>query len=91
VSLLDASGHQIGTPATRAAGTAATVVLAPGAVASTTVHTLNAGVAPGGCWAPSASVKIYPPSELDPLTVPGSITVCGNTFSITPMARGAGG
>ena len=62
------------------------MTLAPGARSSTTVHTLNAGVAPGGCWAPSASVKIYPPDELDSLTVAGSITVCGNTFSVTPMA-----
>jgi Protein of unknown function (DUF4232) len=90
VSLLDGGGHQIGTPATRATGSSHPVTLVPGAVSSTTVHTLNAGVAPGGCWAPSASVKIYPPDELDSLTARGSITVCGNTFSVTPMARGAG-
>ena len=91
VSLLDASGHQIGAPATRAAGPSPTIPLAPGAVASTTVHTLNAGVAPGGCRAPSSSVKIYPPDELDSLTAPGSITICGNTFSVTPIVAGASG
>ncbi|HVN52111.1 MAG TPA: DUF4232 domain-containing protein [Acidimicrobiales bacterium] len=90
VSLLDASGHQIGSPATRATGPSASIVVAPGGVASTTVHTLNAGVAPGGCWAPSTSVKIYPPDELDSVTAPGSITVCGNTFTVTPMVSGAG-
>jgi hypothetical protein len=90
VSLLDAGGHQIGAPATRATGPAAVVTLHPNQVASTTVHTLNAGVAPGGCRPPSASVKIYPPDELDSLTAPGSITICGNTFTVTPMASGAG-
>jgi len=87
VSLLDASGHQIGTPATRAAGPSGSIVLAPGGVATTTVHTLNAGIAPGGCWAPSTSVKVFPPDELDALTASGSITVCGNTFSVTPMVQ----
>jgi Protein of unknown function (DUF4232) len=87
VSLLDASGHQIGTPATRAAGSSAPLVLSPGEVATTSVHTLNAGIAPGACWAPSTSVKIYPPAELDSLTTPGSIAVCGNTFSVTPMVQ----
>ncbi len=90
VSLLDASGHAIGTPATRATGAAGPVTLPPGAVASTTVHTLNAGIASGGCWAPSTSVKIYPPDELDSLTAAGAITVCASTFSVTPMASGSG-
>jgi hypothetical protein len=91
VSLLDAAGNPIGSPATRDASQAVTsVTLAPGARASTIVHTLDQGIAPGGCRAASTSLRIYPPGQTASLTVPAHITVCGNTFSVTPMAAGDG-
>jgi hypothetical protein len=92
VSLLDASGATIGAAATRESGVAVTTVrLAPGAAASTAIHTVNQGIAPGGCWPASAKVRVYPPNELDALDVAGAITVCGNLFSITPVVAGTAG
>ncbi len=85
VSLLDASGNQIEQPATRETGFPSNAVrLAPGATASAALHTIDAGIAPGGCWATSASVKVFPPNELDALTAPLQLRVCGNMFSVRP-------
>ncbi|MCU1456216.1 MAG: hypothetical protein JWL73_308, partial [Actinomycetia bacterium] len=82
VSLLDASANQIGQPATRKGGTVAPVRLTPGGSASAVLHTVNAGIAPGPCLAPSVKVKVFPPNELDPITAPGTFTVCGNQFDV---------
>jgi hypothetical protein len=92
VSLLDGAGTMIGTAATREPGPpVANVRLAPGAAASTAVHTVNQGIAPGGCWPASAKVRVYPPNELNALEVAGAVTVCGNMFSITPLVAGTAG
>jgi hypothetical protein len=90
VSLLDASGNQIGQPATRNGGTIASVRLQPNGSAYSTLHTVNSGIAPGPCLAASVKVKAFPPNELDALTAPGIFTVCGNTFDVTPVASGTG-
>jgi len=92
VSLLDSGGQPIHTPATRdTSRVASAVTLAPGAVASTTIHTIDAGIAPGGCWPKSTSLMIYPPDETASLVVPAALTICGNLFTITPMVAGSGG
>ncbi len=92
VSLLDASGAQIGQPATRETGLPeAAVKLAPGAVASTALHTQSEGVSPGGCLPPSVKVRVFPPNELDSLDIAGEVTVCGNSFSLSPLVAGATG
>ncbi len=92
VSLLDPAGAQIGAPATREAGLpTAEIKLAPGAHASTALHTLNGGVAAGGCLPPSAKVRIFPPNELDAIEIAGKVTVCGNTFSVSPVVAGTTG
>jgi len=86
VSLLDGSGTQIGLPATRATRPVSAVTLAPGAKAEADLETQDQGIAQTPCWAPSASVKIYPPGQLAALTIPGVLTVCGNELTTTPMA-----
>ena len=92
VSLLDAAGAQIGQPATRETGfPEAAVKLAPGAQASTALHTANEGIAPGGCLPPSAKVRVFPPNELDAIEIAGTVTVCGNLFSLSPLVAGTSG
>lgn len=90
VSLLDASGNQIGQPATRNGGAVATVRLTPGGSASAVLHTVNEGIAPGPCLAPSVKIKVFPPNELDAITAPGVVTVCGNQFDVAPVVSGTG-
>jgi hypothetical protein len=92
VSLLDASGSQIGAPAARETGfPVADVKLAAGASASTALHTANQGIAPGGCLTPSAKVRVFPPNELDAIEIAGQVTVCGNMFSVSPLMAGTTG
>ncbi|WP_328459747.1 DUF4232 domain-containing protein [Streptomyces sp. NBC_00448] len=88
LSMLDASGKQIGRPATRDARTYSAVVLKPGASASDTIHTVNHQ---GTCLPASTKLKVYPPGNTASLTIPGAITDCYNTFAITPLAAGKGG
>lgn len=88
VSLLDSAGKQIGKPADRQPSRYSPVVLKPGASASDTIHTINHM---GTCQAPSASIRVYPPGNTESLVIPGEITVCDNTFTITPLAPGKNG
>jgi hypothetical protein len=88
VSLLDSAGKQIGKPADRQPSRYSPVVLKPGASASDTIHTINHM---GTCQAPSASIRVYPPGNTESLVIPGEITVCDATFTITPLAPGKGG
>ncbi len=90
VSLLDGSGNQIGQPANRNGGTVASVRLTPGGSAFAALHTVNSGIAPGPCLAPSVKVKVFPPNELDAITTSGAFTVCGSTFDVSPVATGTG-
>jgi Protein of unknown function (DUF4232) len=88
VSLLDADGGQIGEPATRTQSPYRPVVLLPGEAASGTLRTVNRQ---GSCLPASTRVRIYPPGSRAPLEVPGQITVCGGTFTVTPLAAGSTG
>jgi hypothetical protein len=88
LSMLDAGGKQIGQPATREPRSYAPVVLRPGASASDTIHTANHQ---GTCLPASAKLKVYPPGNTASVTIPGSITECFNTFSVTPLAAGKDG
>lgn len=88
VSLLDAAGQQIGTPADRQPSRYAPVVLRPGASASDTIHTVNHM---GKCLPASAKVRIYPPGNTASMVVAGSVTNCDNLFTVTPMAAGRNG
>jgi hypothetical protein len=92
VSLLDAAGAQIEQPAGREPGFPSNAVpVAPGASASTVLHTTQEGIAPGPCWPVSAQIKVFPPNELDALTFPGQFKVCGDAFTIRPLVAGTTG
>ncbi|WP_052441601.1 DUF4232 domain-containing protein [Streptacidiphilus anmyonensis] len=92
LSLLDASGRQIGVPATYDHLAYAPVVLAPGASASDTIHTVNRQTNnPSECQPASTSLRIYPPGSRASLVFPGQVTVCLGTFEVTPFGPGATG
>ncbi|WP_327424181.1 DUF4232 domain-containing protein [Streptomyces sp. NBC_01230] len=88
VSLLDASGRQIGPAATREHTSYAPVTLKPGGSASDTVHTVNHQ---GTCLPTSTRVRVYPPGNTASLVLVGAITNCHSVLSITPLAAGTGG
>jgi hypothetical protein len=88
LSLLDAQGNQIGAPATRDQRVYQAVVLAPGASASDTVHTVNQQ---GTCLPTSSSLRIYPPGSRVALVVPGRVTNCDDMLTVTPLTAGRTG
>lgn len=88
LSMLDAHGAQIGRPAAREHTPYQPVVLKPGGSASDTIRTVNGQ---GTCLPTSASVRVYPPGNTASMVVPGRITECFDTFTITPMAPGTAG
>jgi hypothetical protein len=92
VSLLDAAGAQIEQPAGREPGFPSNAIpVAPGAAASTVLHTTQEGIAPGPCWPVSTQIKVFPPNELDALMFPGQFKVCGGAFTIRPLVAGTTG
>ncbi|MBF9068735.1 DUF4232 domain-containing protein [Streptacidiphilus fuscans] len=89
LSMLDAHGAQIGVPATRESMTYNSVVLAPGASASDTIHTVNRQTNnPGECLPTSTDLRMYAPGSKVALTFAGKITDCDHTFSVTPFGPG---
>ncbi|MEY9846918.1 DUF4232 domain-containing protein [Streptacidiphilus sp. MAP5-3] len=92
LSMLDAHGTEIGVPATRESMTYSSVVLAPGASASDTIHTANRQTDnPGECLPASTDLRMYAPGSKVALTFPGKITDCDHTFSVTPFGPGNSG
>jgi len=89
VSLLDASGNQIGEPATRDGAEGTAVVLAPGASASAALHTANEGLG-APCTAAAAQIKVYPPNQTLALTFSAPYTACGG-FSVRTLVAGETG
>ncbi|MFI0941649.1 DUF4232 domain-containing protein [Streptomyces sp. NPDC021020] len=87
VSVLDASGKQIGAPADRSPMDYAAVVLRPGEAASDTLRTANHL---GTCRPTSAKVRVYPPGSRASLVVAGELTICDD-FTITPLTAGRTG
>ena len=87
VSLLDASGKQMGQPAGREGSEGTTVVLKPGGSATATLHT-NSGIA-GNCTGPSVALRIYPPDNTQAIELPTQYTACG-TFMVTTLVAGTG-
>jgi hypothetical protein len=86
VSLLDASGSQIGQPATREGAEGGTVVLLPGGAASATLHTTNEGIG-GPCDPASSQIKVFPPDQTESITFSASYTACGG-FSVSTLVEG---
>ncbi|MEY9846921.1 DUF4232 domain-containing protein [Streptacidiphilus sp. MAP5-3] len=92
LSMLDAHGAQIGAPATYEHIGYSPVVLAPGASASDTIHTVNRQTNnPSECLPTSTSMRIYPPGSRASLVFPGQVTNCDNLFSVTPFGPGVTG
>ncbi|RAG84980.1 hypothetical protein DN069_14265 [Streptacidiphilus pinicola] len=86
VSVLDAHGAQIGAPATHEPRPYSLVVLAPGATATTTIHTTNRMTNdPKECRPESTSLRVYPPGNRASLVFPAKLTICNNTFTVTPL------
>jgi hypothetical protein len=91
VSLLDAAGKQIGTPATREAGsTPKLVTLEPGQSASAAVHTASSGVAPN-CGPTSTKIRVYVPDERTPVALTVALADCGGVFTVRPVVPGKTG
>jgi hypothetical protein len=90
VSILDASGTQIGQPAGREGTEGATVSIAPGKTASATLHTTNAGVGGSTCTAVSAKMKVFPPDDTAALTFNASYTACSG-FQVSTLVAGSAG
>lgn len=88
LSMLDASGRQIGAPASREHDGYTPVVLKPGDTASDTIHTINQQ---GTCLPTSVRLRIYPPGSKASLVFPGEITNCDDLFAITPLIAGSTG
>ena len=86
VSLLDASGNQIGQPATREGSEGSQVLLQPGGAASATLHTTNAGIGPS-CEPTSAKMKVFPPDQTAEIVVSAEYTACGG-FTVTTLVPG---
>jgi len=89
VSLVDTTGTQIGSAASREGGEGASVRIAPGATVSATLHTNSAGTS-GSCTPASNRLRVYPPDNTVPLEFAAAYTACG-MFSVTTLVAGSGG
>jgi len=85
VSFLDASGHQIGDPAQRQGGTPATVTLAAGGSAYSSIAGTDPGIPPCSGSATATQVRVYPPGETQAATVtaPTGLLVCSSPNTST--------
>lgn len=80
VSFLDASGHQIGDAAQRQGGTPATVTLAAGGNAYSSIAVTDPGIPPCSGSTTATQVRVYPPGETQSATVaaPPGLLVCSS-------------
>jgi hypothetical protein len=87
VSLVDASGNQLGEPATENRGVApATVLLHGGGKAYAAIGFPNPGnFPPGKCSAKATNLRVYPPGDTRSLLVPSDNQYCPG-FSVTAMS-----
>lgn len=89
VSLVDASGKQIGQPASREGTEGATVMIKPGGTASATLHTSAAGMG-AQCDATSTQLRIFPPDNTESLMITAAYSACGG-FRVTTLVSGSAG
>ncbi|HSX00943.1 MAG TPA: DUF4232 domain-containing protein, partial [Candidatus Saccharimonas sp.] len=86
ISLLDASGKQLGQPAARSGAATTTVTLLAGGSAYSTLGFPNPGnFDPGTCSAQSTSLNIYPPDETAAIVVADGKQACPG-FSVTALS-----
>ncbi len=85
VSLVDAAGTQLGSPAARDGAAGALITLAPGASAASAVGFPDAGnFAPGTCSTTSTNLKVYPPNQTAALLVSLATQACPG-FSVQTL------
>ena len=98
VSFLDASGHQIGDPAQRQGSTPATVTLAAGGNAYSSIAVTDPGIPPCSGSATASHVLVYPPGETQSaaVTAPSGLLVCSSpntsayqSSSVSPVSTTA--
>ncbi|MEV5600497.1 DUF4232 domain-containing protein [Streptomyces sp. NPDC052299] len=88
VSLIQRDGAVIGAPAKRDGASHGATTLAPGRTAHVVLHTLNQGIADGGCWKQGDYLRVYPPGSKEALTLRDpQIRVCGDRFTTTSVER----
>lgn len=85
VSLVNAAGAQLGSPAARSGLAGLTITLAPGHAAASAVGFPDAGnFAPGQCSAMSTGLKAYPPNQTQALLIPLQAQACPG-FSVQTL------
>lgn len=89
VSLVDASGKQIGQPATREGNEGATISVQPGQSFSATLHTSAAGMG-SACEPTSTQLRVYPPDNTASLMINAAYSACGG-FQVTTLVAGTAG
>ncbi|MCG7524681.1 DUF4232 domain-containing protein [Streptomyces sp. OfavH-34-F] len=86
VSLIQRDGAVIGVPAGRDGAAKGPTVLAPGKTAHVFLHTLNRGIADGGCWKRADYLRVYPPGSKEALTLRDpQVRICGDRFTTTSV------
>ncbi|MEW2125124.1 DUF4232 domain-containing protein [Streptomyces sp. NPDC087866] len=88
VSLIQRDGSVIGAPAKRDGAAHGSTVIAPGKTAHVVLHTLNQGIADGGCWKRADYLRVYPPGSKEALTLrEPQVRICGGRFTTTSVER----
>ncbi|MFF7648678.1 DUF4232 domain-containing protein [Streptomyces sp. NPDC007983] len=92
VSLLARDGQTIGKAAEREGAMGKPVTVAAGGSAHAVLHTINDGLSDKPCWKSASLVKAYPPGSKEAMTarVSSGLRVCGDEFTVTAVAAGAG-
>ncbi|MEU2247969.1 DUF4232 domain-containing protein [Streptomyces sp. NPDC019224] len=86
VSLIQRDGSVIGVPAKRDGAAHGSAVIGPGRTAHVVLHTLNQGIADGGCWKRADYLRVYPPGSKEALTLRDpQVRVCGDRFTTTSV------
>lgn len=87
VSLVNDNGNRIGEPAEREEAEEATITLAPGQAAQSTVGVPNSDNFPAGeCKDGATKLRVYPPNDTGYLSVAsGEITTWCSGFNATPV------
>ena len=86
VSLIQRDGSVIGAPAKRDGAAHGSTVIGPGRTAHVVLHTLNQGIADGGCWKRADYLRVYPPGSKEALTLRDpQIRICGDRFTTTSV------
>jgi hypothetical protein len=87
VSLVNANGNQVGSPAARTEGsTATTVKLAAGATATAlVVYPVEGNFDPGTCQDGATKLRVYPPNDYGYLSIASPITGWCPGFQVGPV------